>query len=167
MLRPICATLCAFFFIQTNEIQASTVFRCEDENGRISFTLSGCPSHTNQSLHNAYNPPPGQGKVVPMAKTKKKAAKGKGTSDHDQQELTIVGSKQDGCGNQVTGTERRTAMIRKQVRSGMTQADIESALGEPDKITTQNGDTRYHYDDQQGNKRQVIFDEAGCVKKKR
>jgi len=58
-------------------------------------------------------------------------------------------------------------MIRQQVRSGMTQADVESALGEPDKITSQDGNTRYHYADRQGNKRQVTFDEAGCVKGKR
>lgn len=166
MLRPICATLCALFFVQAGEIQASTVFRCEDENGRITFTLSGCPAHANQSLQNAYNPTPGQGKAVPMATPRKKTAKDKRANDRDQK-LTVVGDKQDGCGNQVTGSERRTAMIRQQVRSGMTQADVESTLGEPDKITTQNGDTRYHYDDRQGNKRQVTFDEAGCVKSKR
>ncbi|MNR64480.1 hypothetical protein D3C85_1871430 [compost metagenome] len=58
-------------------------------------------------------------------------------------------------------------MIRQQVRAGMTRRDVESSLGEPDKITSQNGQTRYHYADQKGNRRQVTFDEAGCVKGKR
>ena len=166
MLRSTCAGLCASLLFITQQIQASTVFRCEDERGRITFTLNGCPTHSNQSLQSAHNPTPGKGKAVPMAATKKKKGKDKAAKGSDQK-LTVVGSKQDGCGNQVTGTERRTAMIRQQVRSGMTQADVKSALGEPDKITTQNGDTRYHYDDQQGNKRQVTFDETGCVKSKR
>ena len=48
----------------------------------------------------------------------------------------------------------------------MTQRDVESALGKPDKITTNDGQTRYHYADDKGNKRQVNFDEYGCVKAK-
>ena len=166
MLRPICAALCACMLYPSNDLYASTVFRCEDESGRITYTLSGCPAHASQSLQSAHNPTPGQGKATPLAKNTQKTNR-KNSAPTDEPKLTVVGSKQDGCGNQVTGSERRTAMIRQQVRSGMTQADIESSLGEPDKITTQNGDTRYHYADRQGNKRQVTFDEAGCVKKKR
>lgn len=166
MLRPICASLCALLLYPGHDTYASTVFRCEDESGRITFTLSGCPTHASQSLQNAHNPTPGQGAAIPMAQTTQKTSRKK-RSPTDEPTLTVVGSKQDGCGNQVTGSERRTAMIRQQVRSGMTQSDVESALGEPDKVTSQNGDTRYHYADQQGNKRQVTFDEHGCVKSKR
>ena len=78
----------------------------------------------------------------------------------------MVGTKQDGCGNQLSSSERRRAVIRQQVRGGMTQRDVESALGKPDKITTNDGQTRYHYADDKGNKRQVNFDEYGCVKAK-
>ena len=63
-------------------------------------------------------------------------------------------------------SDRRRAVIRQQVRSGMSQSDVKSTLGEPDRITSNDGQTRYHYDDEKGNKRQVNFDESGCVKAK-
>ena len=166
MLRLICAGLCASLFYPCQSTQASTVFRCEDEKGRITYTLSGCPTNANQSFQNAHNPTPGKGHAIPLAKTTNKHS-GKKSRSASEPKLTVVGSKEDGCGNQITGSERRTAMIRQQVRSGMTQADVESALGAPDRITSQDGNTRYHYADRQGNKRQVTFDEAGCVKGKR
>jgi hypothetical protein len=49
----------------------------------------------------------------------------------------------------------------------MTRADVESILGKPDRVSSQNGQTRYRYRDRQGNSRSVSFDEAGCVKGKR
>ncbi len=85
----------------------------------------------------------------------------------NEKKLTVVGSQQDGCGNLVIGSKRRTVMIRKQIRKGMPRRDVESMLGKPDKVTTHNGETRYHYSNAKGNKRQVTFDEAGCVKGKR
>ncbi|MNG30729.1 hypothetical protein D3C84_1164050 [compost metagenome] len=79
----------------------------------------------------------------------------------------MLGEKQDGCGNRITSSERRSAIIRQQVRTGMTQDDVESSLGKPDKVSSQDGQTRYQYTDRDGNRRQVTFDEAGCVKGKR
>lgn len=161
MLRYICAGICASLLCPT--LSASTVFRCEDSSGHITYTLQGCPIDASQDLQSADNPTPGQGKAVPLAKT----GKGQKKRDKEASELVVVGEKQDGCGNRITGSTRRTAMIRQQVRSGMTQADVQSSLGTPDKITSQDGQTRYHYEDQEGNRRQVTFDEAGCVKAKR
>ena len=45
----------------------------------------------------------------------------------------------------------------------MSRADVESSLGKPDTITEQNGKTRYVYQVKKGNKRNINFDEAGCV----
>ncbi|HSC82917.1 MAG TPA: DUF4124 domain-containing protein [Pseudomonas sp.] len=160
MLRSICVGVCASLLCPT--LLASTVFRCEDSSGHITYTLQGCPTEARQDLQNADNPTPGQGKAVPLAKTNKRDGKRSKKTD----ELVVVGEKQDGCGNRITGSTRRTAMIRQQVRSGMTQADVQSSLGAPDKITSQDGQTRYHYEDKKGNRRQVTFDEAGCVKAK-
>lgn len=160
MSRLLCATLCALLLHPAT--QASTVFRCEDAKGHITYTLHGCPEQASQNLQNAHNPTPGSGKAVPLAKTSKPRKSKEGKSNQP----VVVGTKQDGCGNRVTGSERRTAMIRQQVRGGMTQRDVESTLGKPDKVTSHDGQTRYHYADNQGNRRQVTFDEFGCVKDK-
>lgn len=160
MLRMLCAGLCALLLHPS--AQASTVFRCEDDKGHITYTLHGCPELSSQHLQEAHNPTPGTGKAVPMAKS----AKARTKKGEPREELVVVGAKQDGCGNRVAGSDRRTAIIRQQVRSGMTQRDVESALGKPDKITSHDSQTRYHYADRQGNRRQVTFDESGCVKEK-
>jgi hypothetical protein len=157
------ATICAILLCPP-PLLASTVFRCEDANGHITFTLQGCPAEQAQYMQDAYNPTPGNGSPTLLAKP------GKLTRDQASAKtsrLVVVGETQDGCGNLITGSERRTAMIKQQIRSGMSRNDVESSLGTPDKISSQNGQARYHYRDQQGNSRQVSFDEAGCVKGKR
>jgi hypothetical protein len=163
--------LCATLLCPSPILFASTVFRCEDANGRITYTLHGCPEHSQQALQDAYNPTPGADKPMPMATSKKKtkeprARKSAKQADEDNAPV-IVGAHDDGCGNRVTGSDRRTAIIRKQVRAGMTRSDVESALGIPDRISTQDGTTRYHYGDKEDKKRTVSFDEAGCAKGKR
>jgi hypothetical protein len=164
MLRLICAGICASLLCSTH-IQAATVLRCEDDKGHVTYTLHGCPDDASQELQEAHNPTPGKGKAVPLAKTKKSRAKAKGKKK-DEEQLVVVGAKQDGCGNKLTSSERRRAVIRQQVRGGMTQRDVENAFGEPDKVTSSDGQTRYHYADDEGNRRQVTFDESGCVKEK-
>lgn len=143
---------------------ASTVFRCEDANGHVTFTLQGCPAEHTLYLQNAYNATPGSGKPTPLAKSTKPS---RSKVANKTRALVVIGEQLDGCGNLVTGSERRTAIIRQQIRSGMNRSDVESSLGTPDRVSSQNGQTRYHYRDQQGNSRQVSFDESGCVKGKR
>ena len=157
-----CAAFCAILLCPLPTL-GSSVFRCEDANGRITFTRQGCPDTHSQSLQEAYNPTPGSGKPVPLA-TPRKASREK--QKKDQYELTVIGVKQDGCGNHLNSSERRAAIIKQQIRLGMSRSDVESSLGKPDKITEQNGQTRYVYQGKKGNKRSVSFDEAGCVKGK-
>ena len=162
-----CVAFCVIALSSCGALGA-TVFRCEDLQGHVTFTLQGCPTEQAQYLQDAYNPTPGSGKPTPLAKAPKSSrskTKAKETSEADG--LVVVGEKQDGCGNRVTGSERREAVIKQQIRSGMTRDDVESSLGTPDRISRQNGQTRYHYRDPQGNTRQISFDEAGCVKGKR
>ena len=147
-----------FLFTDT---QASSVFRCEDANGRITFTQSGCPQDHQQATQRAHNPRPGSGKPVPMADSRTSSKR-----DSNERNPVIVAEPQDGCGNRVTGNNRRQAIIRKEVRSGMTRADVESSLGKPERITRQGGQERYYYRDNAGNRTQVSFDENGCVKGK-
>ncbi|MDO9623654.1 MAG: DUF4124 domain-containing protein [Pseudomonas sp.] len=157
------AAFCAILLSPTS-LLASSVFRCEDANGHITFTLQGCPAEQVQYIQDAYNPTPGSSNPTPLAKPAKSSD---GKAAAKTRELVIVGETQDGCGNLITGSERRTAMIKQQIRSGMSRRDVENSLGTPDKISSQNGQTRYHYRDPKGNSRQVSFDEAGCVKGKR
>ncbi|MBP8184552.1 MAG: hypothetical protein KAX95_01630 [Pseudomonas sp.] len=163
------ATLCATLLCPASHTLAANVYRCEDGNGHLTYTLQGCASHQLLQVQNADNPTPGSGKPVPLAKAKKhqKHKTPRGKKSKADKTMLVIGEHQDGCGNQVTGSARRTAMINGQVRSGMPRKDVESALGKPDKITSQNGQMRYLYRDRDGNSKQVSFDENGCVRSKR
>ncbi|WAC43504.1 DUF4124 domain-containing protein [Pseudomonas sp. SL4(2022)] len=156
------AACCAILLCPLSTL-GSTVYRCEDAKGHITFTRQGCPASHQQSLQQAYNPTPGSGKPVPLAKPQKSNHNSKKT---DKQELAVVGVKEDACGNQLSSSERRAAIIKQQIRTGMSRADVESSLGRPDKVNEHNGQTRYIYQGKKGNKRNVSFDEAGCVKGK-
>lgn len=165
MHGPLRAALCATLLYPTPGLLATTVFRCEDAAGQITFTAQGCPSDQHQTLHNAHNPRPGSGKPVPLASPPRKPS---GTTKaNSRRGLVVVGEQDDGCGNRLTGSARREAMIRQEVRPGMTLRDVESTLGKPDKISSQNGQLRYQYRDPSGRSRQVSFDHNGCVKGKR
>lgn len=140
----------------------ATVLRCEDAQGHITFTLHGCSSSQTEQQQTAHNPPPGGNKIVPMTG---KAPRTK--SKPERIRFASTGQREDGCGNKITGQQRRQAIIRQTPQAGMTQSDVESALGKPDRTSQNNGQTRYHYKDRDGNTRQVSFDEHGCVKGKR
>ena len=143
---------------------AAKVFRCEGTNGHLTFTSQGCPSEQQQGLQHVNNATPSSGKPVPMAKPRKPQLS---MPPPTSSQLVVVGQQDDGCGNRITGSTRRQAMIKHEVRAGMTLADVESTLGRPDKISSQNGQLRYQYLDNQGRSRRVSFDENRCVKGKR
>ena len=158
-------TLCALLLCPCSVALAATVQRCEDANGHLTFTLQGCPGEQHTQLQQADNPTPGSGKAVPLAKPSKHKRSPRKSKTASR--LVVVGEHQDGCGNRLSSSERRSAIIGQRVRAGMTQRDVESALGKPDKISSQNGQTRYQYRDEKGHSRQVSFDESGCVRTKR
>lgn len=145
---------------------AASVYRCVDESGHVTFTRQGCaPSQTAQ-MQNAFNPTPSSGKATRMAEPTLKQAKQRKRANLETT-LTVVGVQDDGCGNLLTPQARRKAIVEQQVRAGMTRADIESALGRPDAITSNNGQTRYRYSAQKGRSKSVSFDENGCVRGKK
>ena len=158
---------CALLLLSvTLSLQAATVFRCEDNNGHITFTLQGCPTDQALDIQSAQNPTPGSGKPVTMAPITKRAVN-KTSKSGTAKELTVIAEQHDGCGNRVIGAPRRTAIIQQQVLAGMTQADVESALGKPDTLSMVNGETQYLYTTDNGTRRKVSFDQSGCVKSKR
>src|SRR6218665_3319282 len=124
MLRVICAGICASLLYPAIDTQATTVLRCEDAKGHVTYTLHGCPESASQDLQEAHNPTPGKGKAVPLAKTRKARTKTKDEKE-DEPQLVVVGTKQDVCGNRLSSSERRSAVIRQQVRGGMSRRDVE------------------------------------------
>jgi len=162
MHGSLCAGLFALALGLPHVAAAASVFRCVDAAGKVTFSQRGCPVDQQQAVQQAENPTPGNGKPVPMATPKKHAGI---RQPAKQRELVVIGGADDGCGNLLDASQRRQATIRREVRDGMSRQDIESALGRPDKISTQNGQVRYTYEaDGNGRSRQVTFDEAGCVK---
>ena len=79
---------------------------------------------------------------------------------------TVVGQAQDKCGNLIDARQRREAIINQRVIAGMSQQDVESALGKPNKVNIRTSTTSYRYDLKRGRSAQIDFDERGCVKAK-
>lgn len=157
------ALIAAALISPTQDSSAASVFRCVDADGHITFTRHGCTSDQEQHLQDARNHTPSSGKAIPLAEPARRAA----TTPINAGELVIVGQQDDGCGNLLSSSERRQAIIRKEIHPGMNRADVESSLGKPDRITASNGQQRYHYKEKRkgGSSQQVSFDETGCVKK--
>ena len=157
------ALLAAALLYPIEDSSAARVFRCVDADGHITFTRHGCATDQEQHLQDARNHTPSSGKAIPLADPGRRAT----TASASSSEVVIVGQQDDGCGNLLSSSERRQAIIRKEIRRGMSRADVENSLGKPDRVTASNGQERYHYREKRkgGNSRQVSFDEAGCVKK--
>ncbi len=161
MNKILTASCCALLLI-TPPALGARIYRCVDEAGNFTFTRQGCPTNQTAEIQEARNPTPSSGKAVPLAKPRKsqKAAR------EETRQLTVVGKQDDGCGNRVTGSTRRNALISRHILSGMTRADIESTFGKPDTVTSRNGQMQYRYSNDKGRTRTVSFDEYGCVRSK-
>ena len=167
---PLSALLYLLLISQVPTSQAASVFRCTAADGSVLFSQYGCPTERQQEIQEASNQTPGSGEPVPMAAVKAPApqkaparSKGKGGELEDRS-LVIVGEQQNGCGNRVTGSARRKAIIEGRIKTGMTRSDVESAFGKPDKVSQHNETLRYHYDaNKRHGARTVTFDEDGCV----
>ena len=141
---------------------ATSVQRCEAANGRITFTTLSCAMGESVSLQDIRAFTPGSTMaLMPQAETRETSA-----MKIKRREPTVVGQAQDKCGNLISARQRREAIINRRVIAGMSQQDVESALGKPDKISIRNSTTSYRYDTLRGRSAQVEFDERGCTKGK-
>lgn len=139
---------------------ATTVHRCEAANGRTTFTTLSCAAGENVSLQNVRTFTPGS----TMALMPEAGPSETSGMKIKRREPTVVGQTQDKCGNLISARERREAIINQRVLAGMSQQDVESALGKPDKISIRNSATSYRYNTLRGRSAQVEFDERGCTK---
>ncbi|MDF3868135.1 outer membrane protein assembly factor BamE [Pseudomonas denitrificans (nom. rej.)] len=164
------ALLCSILIPLVPTCEAASVFRCTAADGNVLFSQYGCPVERQQEIQEANNPTPGSSEPVPMATPQesapqKPAARSRGQRKEAEREaVVVVGEQQNGCGNRVTGSARRKAIIEGRVKTGMTRSDVESALGRPDRTSQHNETLRYHYEaDKKRGARTVTFDEDGCV----
>ncbi|MFJ7285609.1 cell envelope protein SmpA [Pseudomonas sp. NPDC099000] len=143
-------------------LQATTLHRCEAPDGRLTFTTLSCTDGESISLQEVRIFTPGN----PVALMPEADARQTPTTKTRRKEPTVVGQPEDKCGNLMTAKERREAIINQRIVAGMTQQDVESALGKPDKISIRNSATSYRYDIKRGRSAHVEFDEKGCTKGK-
>jgi hypothetical protein len=158
----------AYYFLLTAllclplRLQAGIVHRCEAANGHVTFTTLSCTDEESLSLQEVRTFTPGSTTaLMPEARTGETSG-----MKNIRREPTIVGQAEDKCGNLISAKERREAIINQRVVAGMSQQDVESALGKPDKISIRNSSTSYRYDAKRGRSAQVEFDEKGCTRGK-
>ena len=144
---------------------ATTVNRCEDAEGNITFTTLSCPVDHERTVQHAYNPPPGGGlAVLPPAERRERFSSGSVSRPTREEDILVVGEWQDGCGNRLSAEQRRKAIMNRQTPPGMTRRDVENMLGRPDTIANRNGELHYTYKSKEGRSNSVAFDQDGCVK---
>ncbi|AWM93765.1 cell envelope protein SmpA [Pseudomonas sp. 31-12] len=143
-------------------LQAATLHRCEAPDGRLTFTTLSCTDGESLSLQDVRTFKP----VNPVAMMPEADTRETPRAKNRRKEPTVVGQTEDKCGNLMTAKERREAIINQRIVAGMTQQDVESALGKPDKISIRNSATSYRYDLKRGRSAHVEFDEKGCTKGK-
>ena len=159
--------LCSTLLCLPLSLHATIVQRCEDPSGNVTYTSLGCPSDHGMQLQNAFNASPGSDGNVALLPPHEPPPRRQTAAARQEKELTVVGQRDDGCGNRLSAEQRRRAIINQQTPAGMTKRDVESLLGRPDKVVSRNGETRYTYNEKKGRSSQVTFDETGCVKGKR
>ncbi|MBB3104984.1 DUF4124 domain-containing protein [Azomonas macrocytogenes] len=137
---------------------AASIYRCIDSNGNTTFTQQGCPADQNTQWQENHNQP-----NSPAIKSISSPPKQKDVKKHNDDTLTIVGQQDDGCGNLLENRDKRKAILQKQIRAGISRADVESALGKPDTITFNDGKRVYRYKANRHQSRTVSFDENDCV----
>ncbi|MBC8997949.1 cell envelope protein SmpA [Pseudomonas sp. N40(2020)] len=141
---------------------ATSLHRCEAPDGGITFTSMSCALGEQLSVQEVHPYLPGS-VVAIMPEHNHEEISGMKTRSA---EPGLVGGVEDKCGNLIDARQRREAILNQRVIAGMSQQDVESALGKPDKVNIRTSTTNYRYNLKRGRSAQVDFDEKGCVKGK-
>ncbi|VVO70282.1 cell envelope protein SmpA [Pseudomonas fluorescens] len=141
---------------------ATSLHRCEATDGSVTFTSMSCANGEILSVQEVHPYLPGSVVAIMPEHNHEEISGMKNTG----REPGIVGRTEDKCGNLIDARQRREAIINRRVIAGMSQQDVESALGKPDKVNIRTSTTSYRYDLKRGRSAQVDFDERGCVKAK-
>ena len=143
-----------------------TVHRCESIAGHVTFTTLSCGPGEALSLQQIHPYSPGSTEPATEAMLPEAEHWQTSRNTNIRREPTIVGQSQDRCANLIDARQRRDAILERRIVAGMSQRDVESALGKPDSIKVRNSSTRYTYKAKKGRSAEVVFDEKGCVKGK-
>ncbi|MOA02666.1 hypothetical protein D3C78_1221300 [compost metagenome] len=143
-----------------------TVHRCESNAGHVTFTTLSCGPGETLSLQQIHPYRPGSTEPTSEAMLPEAERWQTSSNKTTRKEPTVVGQFQDRCGNLIDARQRRDAILDRRIIAGMSQQDVESALGKPDSIKVRNSSTRYSYKAKKGRSAEVVFDERGCVKGK-
>lgn len=135
---------------------ATQVYKCTANNGAITFSDRACAANTAQDTHELKSPitiPALSQSAIKQALSRKKKKPVR---------VTVVADNNHPCGafNQ---TKRRSNLVRKQVKSGMSRAEVDSMFGKPLTQRSHNGKISATYRSAKNKKRSVRFDEHGCV----
>lgn len=140
---------------------AIALHRCEASDGSVTFTSMSCAQGEQRAMQEVHPYSPGSVVLLP---------------EHNHERITemkamrrepgVIGHAEDECGNLIDNRQRREAIINRRVVAGMSQQDVESALGKPDEVSIRTSTTRYSYNFKRGRSAQIDFDERGCVKAK-
>ncbi|WP_205342171.1 DUF4124 domain-containing protein [Denitrificimonas caeni] len=130
---------------------AAQIYQCTASNGATTFSDRSCPGTSTQSLHTL---------VQPMTIPALPANSNQRPVQHTR--VTIIADDKHPCGTFDSST-RRTHLVRKQVTSGMSQAEVESMFGKPLTQSNHNGIISATYRSAKNQKRSVRFNQNGCV----
>lgn len=143
-----------------------TVHRCENIAGHVTFTTLSCDPGEALSLQQIHPYRPGSTEPTTEAMLPEAERWQTSSNKTTRREPTVVGQFQDRCGNLIDARQRRDAILDRRIIAGMSQQDVESALGKPHSIKIRNSSTRYTYKAKKGRSAEIVFDERGCVKGK-
>lgn len=132
------------------------IFKCTADNGNISFNDSGCPPQAQQELVSR------QPVTSIPAPPNKAIEHHQDTPEHRATRVTVISDDKHPCGA-FDATQRRTDLIRKQVKSGMSQAEVQSMFGKPLSQRNHNGIVSAVYRNNKEQRVTVRFNQQGCV----
>lgn len=148
--------LLSMCYCLANLSHAQQIYKCTTAQGAVIFSDSGCPNDAQRADYQLNSPMtiPGLSQSsIQQALTKR---------PRQMTRVTVIAEEKHPCGS-FDATERRRYLVRQQVTSGMSQAEVESMLGKPIKLRRHNGTTHATYRSAQGEQRSVRFNEQGCV----
>lgn len=135
---------------------ATQIYKCTTAQGTIIFSDAVCPSDAQRELYQLETP-----MTIP-ALSQSSIQQSLRQPPRQQTRVTVISDDNSPCGT-FDPTERRTHLVRKQVTSGMSQAEVESMYGKPLSERRHNGSIHATYRSSRGQTRSVRFNEHGCV----
>lgn len=169
-------TVAVSLLLCTTGVQAETVYKCIDAQGRVTFTQQSCPNGKAPGLQvEVQNPrPSGVGESALMAPAAPMQAPPSSAAQpvpppapaSGGTRVTVVGGSLEApaCSTGLSERDLRTAMVRKEIVPGMSRKEIESMFGTPSKQSSaRGGGTSTYWNDRYLNVFSVDFDRNGCV----